>query len=108
MNLFEDLDETQGNSKKTSHLEKRKLICTPYDGSYGIAGWVICVEGSPPKGTLVLTERAGKDGPFFYIRFGKSKRIKAAKQLATIAEFYKEHLSKSETPLVVDGPSSNR
>ena len=31
----------------------RPLIVTPYDGAYGRAGWIIAVEGSPPRGTFV-------------------------------------------------------
>ena len=34
---------------------RRGLFCTPYGGNYGkLAGWLVCVVGSPPKGTLIL------------------------------------------------------
>ncbi len=34
--------------------EKRRIIITPFRGAYGIAGCVCCIEGSPPRGTLII------------------------------------------------------
>lgn len=32
----------------------RHIVITPYNGAYGLAGYVITVNGSPPRGTLLV------------------------------------------------------
>lgn len=36
--------------------DDRPLCVTPYDGAYETAGYVITVQGSPPRGTIVYPE----------------------------------------------------
>ena len=43
----------------------REIICTPCDGAYGLAWWVVAVNGSPPRGTLVLSENQISPDPSF-------------------------------------------
>lgn len=38
---------------------KRQVIVTPYQGNYGAAGFVIAINGSPPRGTLVVEPVSG-------------------------------------------------
>ena len=37
----------------------RKIHVTPYDGAYGLAGYVVAVNGSPPRGTFITTAYHG-------------------------------------------------
>lgn len=32
----------------------RKICCTPFDGHYGQAGWIIAVNGSPPRCEILV------------------------------------------------------
>ena len=40
-------------------LRDRDLCCSPFDGAYGRAGWVIAVNGSPPRGMLTVLTSVG-------------------------------------------------
>lgn len=33
----------------------RAIRITPFDGAYGIAGYTVAIEGTPPRGVFVLT-----------------------------------------------------
>lgn len=49
--------------KPSKSLALRKLAITPYDGCYGIAGYVLCLEGSPPVATVIVEgDRTGRPG----------------------------------------------
>jgi len=37
----------------------RKIIVTKFDGNYGTAGFVIAINGSPPKGVMIVVLRSG-------------------------------------------------
>ena len=78
----------------------RPLVCTPYAGSYGkISGWVVCVNGSPPKGTLVI---AGETRPQAAFRLGKkSQRVTGDKQLVVVQNFFEHHLKGKEASFEV-------
>src|SRR6516162_7942207 len=67
------------------------LVCTPYRGSIDkTSGWVVCVNGSPPKGTLVII---GTNAPQAAFRLGrKSRRVTGHKQLRVIRKFFAHHL----------------
>lgn len=34
--------------------EGRNIVITPYEGAYGVAGHVIAIEGSPPRGVVYV------------------------------------------------------
>ena len=40
--------------KPSKRLAERELIITPYEGCYGVAGYVLCLEGSPPVATVII------------------------------------------------------
>jgi len=42
---------------------QRDIIITPYEGAYGWAGVVITVNGSPPRGTVLVR----KSGPMVFV-----------------------------------------
>jgi hypothetical protein len=93
------------SASETAAFMKRKLECTPYTGNYGgLSGWVICVSGSPPKGTIYLSDF----GPIimFLTASGDSiKRITGETQVETVRAFHKKHLRDAEKPVVLDGVS---
>jgi hypothetical protein len=74
---------------------RRGLCCTPYGGNYDkLAGWLVCVVGSPPKGTLILEiggpDQQVSDAFWFY---GRSKLISTDKNCLPIVQaFFNEHL----------------
>jgi hypothetical protein len=71
----------------------RSLVCTPFGGRHGsTAGWVICVDGSPPKGILVIKYLEGAGRSVFSLK-GKLKKITTEKQLAVIDRFHDEYLN---------------
>jgi hypothetical protein len=77
----------------------RPLVCTPFKGAYGPAGWVICVEGSPPRGTLlVLTSESrgmrvsGRNRivtiyPACYCEIEACKRLRDVERLYVVQRF---------------------
>lgn len=70
----------------------RNLICTPFEGNYGPAGWVLCLDGSPPRGTLlVLSGKAELPFSAFYTDGVRSKKLQV-RQEATVRRFWQEHL----------------
>jgi hypothetical protein len=70
----------------------RDLVCTPYLGNYGeVAGWVICVNGSPPKGTLVLSADNPDDAPVIYFTGTQTKTLHH-KQKEIVRAFFDEYL----------------
>lgn len=78
---------------KVRDSRERDLVCTPYGGTYEtVAGWVIVVEGSPARGTILI------DGLFisaipqvFFIDEGKSRRL-GSEQARIVCTFAKLHL----------------
>jgi len=66
-------------SEAVAHdLLSRDLIYTPFCGAYGIAGWVLALEGSPPRGVIVSleTERHRYVPPaIFFLTMDKSRRV---------------------------------
>ena len=40
----------------------RKVIVTPYEGAYGIAGAIVTVNGSPPCALVLVTADKGRSG----------------------------------------------
>jgi hypothetical protein len=32
----------------------RPIVVTPFEGAYGVAGYVVCINGSPPRGAYVV------------------------------------------------------
>jgi hypothetical protein len=36
----------------------RDIVVTPYEGEYGLAGYVVCLNGSPARGTFLVPKQA--------------------------------------------------
>jgi hypothetical protein len=84
-----------GSTASKDQYLARGLVCTPYLGeSYhgprGPAGWVVCVNGSPPKGTLVLLGRGPPSSAYFL--GPKCKHVSGRKQIRVIKSFCECHL----------------
>jgi len=78
MQLFVDwyyTDET--GSEQIANYKRRSLFCTPFEGDSveAIAGWVVCVDGSPPKGTLVIFRKGPPDSSAYYLHGHNPKHI---------------------------------
>jgi hypothetical protein len=53
----------------------RELIATPYLGAYGLAGAILAVNGSPPRGTIVVDYSFDYPMSVFYINQARSRRL---------------------------------
>ena len=53
-------------------LRGRPIMCTPYDGAYGPAGWIIVVNGSPPRCTFICEHRS--ESPVVIVH-GRARRL---------------------------------
>lgn len=55
----------------------RPLICTRFLGGYGPAGWLIVLEGSPPRGVILSLENDTTCYPpaIFFMTLDKSRRV---------------------------------
>ncbi len=62
-------------------VDDREIVISPYEGNYGhAAGLVICVEGSPPKGTFIVHGIGWAVPRVAYV--GASSRIRALQEKA--------------------------
>lgn len=84
----------------------RKLICTPFEGCYGAHGWVVCVNGSPPRG-LVIFQKSG-DGVLVSFQAGPEETfilVSKAKIHAPVTkvmrEFYSTYLEGRSEPVTL-------
>lgn len=71
----------------------RRLICTPCDGNYGcIAHWAIVVNGSPPRGTLIVgQQRYSARDDITFISEGRAHRL-GCKQALIVRKFEDAYL----------------
>src|SRR5262245_41676998 len=79
----------------------RTLHLTPFEGCYGRAGWVACVNGSPPRGTLVILLDGRDVLDCFHLEHGRSRRVHGDAQRAVVQAFVGEHLKGREEPFAV-------
>jgi hypothetical protein len=85
----------------TKDYERRVLVCTPCGGQYErVAFWLVTVNGSPPRGSLVL--QAWHSGPaacagpvFFFDAYGRTRRL-GSEQERVAHDFAREFLSERE------------
>jgi hypothetical protein len=92
--LLADLTKNRGSKD----FYRRPLVCTPCGGCYcEVAWWVICVDGSPPRATLIVPAAAG----YGYGRgwsvacldgSARGRRL-GAKQILVVMAFMEEFLS---------------
>jgi hypothetical protein len=91
----------------------REIVATPYGGNYGTAGWVLCVNGSPPRGTVLLdAELIGVNGIVYWDGFRCRKVQMDSEAGRSLKRFYEQHLSQSEEtvmfyPVRTEVPPSN-
>lgn len=55
----------------------RELIVTKYDGAYGTAGWVIALNGSPPRGVLIASPENYVPDIAVFVNFNSSRRCRS-------------------------------
>jgi hypothetical protein len=104
MQLFLKLSQPhgkyEGRAEADAEYQQRDLVCTPYVGNYQrIAGWVICVNGSPPKGTLIVSVEGPDEVPTFFL--GATAKRMREKENKIIQAFYDEHLKDKNATLVL-------
>lgn len=72
--------------KIRENFEGRDIVTTPFGGNYGVAGWAICMNGSPPRGTVIHMRNDNSRAHF--ILDGRTKRIGDA-QVEVIRQYLK-------------------
>ena len=89
----------------SDYLE-RALICTPVLGSYKtVSHWIICLEGSPPRGLFVISLDEGvSSGASTFVDDGRAKRL-GSTQSAILFRFKEEFLRGMIVPLRVSANS---
>lgn len=84
----------QVSKKYRDDLLARDLICSEFGGAYGRAGWVFCLEGSPPRGTIVCMETEAytyMPPAIFFLEQDRSRRVGEAQ--AEIVRDWVRHIS---------------
>lgn len=94
--------------------DHRSLICVPYCANYGaVSGWVICLEGTPPKGTIILHgDFKSDDSPstIAFVDQDRSKSVRARWEVRIVWAFWKVYLAKysiTEAPTIRVKPKGN-
>ena len=64
---------------------QRDIELTPYLGAYGTAGWVCAVNGSPPRGTVVVP--ISYQGQVIFVRSGGGARRLGSAQANVVTTF---------------------
>ena len=72
--------------------DSRDLIFTPFEGCYGVAGWVLCMNGSPPRCTIVLNKISTSQFHAFVIYHDRVKSLRKD-ELAVVVDFHKHWLA---------------
>jgi hypothetical protein len=78
MQLFVDRYYPDGTeSAHIADYKRRSVFCTPFQGdsAEAMAGWVVCVDGSPPKGTLVIFRKGPPNSSAYYLYGHSPKHI---------------------------------
>jgi hypothetical protein len=80
-----------------AQIDCRTICCTPLAGNYGTpAGWAVCLEGSPPKGTVLIMSREAERSvprPLFYVTPGGFRwRRLAERQAQLLLPFWRQRL----------------
>jgi hypothetical protein len=81
-------------SKAKEDFYGRELVCTPFGGCYGPAGWVACVNGSPPRGTVLIVGSRFDGGPILvYFDGTRSRRLNDHGEAAAVfRDFHRRFL----------------
>jgi hypothetical protein len=90
------------SARENAAFKHRRLVCTPFAANYGdVSGWIVCVEGTPPKATLLLYG-AGKMMICINGSGSRTKKIFGEHQRQIVEAFYAKHLARSEIRVVLD------
>jgi hypothetical protein len=80
----------------------RPLLCTPFKGAYGTAGWVCAVNGTPPRATLLFQEGT-RD--LFGFASGRPREVRAySDDWCDLWDFHGRYLAGVDAPIVKYSP----
>jgi hypothetical protein len=84
----------------------RELVCTPVGGCYGLAGWVACVNGSPPRGLVLFAATRQSRDFLVYWNGAVPRRLDNCSHAAQVLwRFHAQHLEDANQPFVFHLPS---
>jgi hypothetical protein len=89
----------------------RQLVCTPYEGCYGHAGWVVCVNGSPPRGTLLIdapTTYAGRMELVYYEIGVRPRLVTSWRDVGPVGIFHDRYLKGRTAAVTFDLPTGEQ
>jgi hypothetical protein len=77
----------KGRRLDSGEPDLRSLVVTQYQGAYGEAGYVVAVEGSPPRGTFITVAYGGA---VYITSDGRAKRL-PEDSVKTVLAFVKQY-----------------
>ncbi|HTU19243.1 MAG TPA: hypothetical protein VMG10_14380 [Gemmataceae bacterium] len=79
----------------------RELVCTPYEGCYGVAGWILCVNGSPPRATVLFdAPRYDRLVHLVFYHASRCRNVSLDSEAGrSLARFHEEHLKDEQEPM---------
>ncbi|CAB4191154.1 hypothetical protein UFOVP1229_8 [uncultured Caudovirales phage] len=84
------------NGVSFDDIMDRSIICTASRAQYGTCShWIISVEGSPPRGTIIFDTVRYTPGVAFLVIQDRSKRL-TGKSYDIVSAFVAEFLAKHE------------
>jgi hypothetical protein len=91
-----------------AQVDGRTLVCTPICGNYGTpAGWCVCLEGSPPKGSVFIVSRDIENthpAPVYYVTPGGFRwRRLAERQVRLLLPFWRRFLRDGDAGFELPG-----
>lgn len=100
MRLYHGKSEKKIHPKGKEDFVGRSLVCTPYEGCYGQAGWVVCVNGSPPRGTVIITAPSRlQDFILFWDGFRARRLPNGFEATETLWRFWRDYLKEAKAPM---------
>src|SRR5262245_21326521 len=72
----EDLNDLFEKLTHCGDTRERELVCTPCGGNYGsVAYWVIAVNGSPPRGTILFGGHFDSPADIFFFDQSRGRHL---------------------------------
>ena len=75
----EGTDQGGKTSRYFVEYNKRPVFVTPFPGAYGTAGYVVTINGSPPRGVFIWQARSDTCGPTIRVLLSLCERTRNIK-----------------------------
>ena len=86
-----------------AEMRSRKICCTPFSGCYGLAGWILATNGTPPR-CEILVNNSSRWTPIA-ITNGTPRRL-GARHAKIVQRFVEAWLLDRNEAFEIDGEST--